>query len=476
MSKDIQEDLLRLAGFEEEEMSTYLPEWRKTSEKLRLTEDSIKFAVEEWIPAHLDTRLRGVRMSIGGVLRGLIDLMKADEYKERGYKLVYGIFPSGFQYFYALKLAAPDKVFVSNPDAFIAFALGILFYNNMNQYLDEAEKCGISRAGRHCPASKCRYAAHRWGVLPSPHLNWIWGFSCDNAPKADEFIQVYYNPDWKTYFTRMPHDQSMAFVDEDDKNMDGVKETDLWRVEYLANEMRESFEAVQKEIGIKVKDETLMEAHEAWRTRAMKMAELNQLLMASPKPVGGVSTSMFSLVPGLHFNVGSDYMDKALDVLIKELKQRVAKKVGILPENAPKLMYLMGTDSLPWIVKMFEDNGVRYEHPMFMPRQAAPPTYEDPFMATAEAQIRGGSDTGSELAHICRDLKLWGADGMVFGFYDFDRYLGGHQRLLARMVEERTGVPTFYIEGNAWEDRDYTPEALRTKIESICEILKMRKS
>jgi hypothetical protein len=43
------------------------------------------------------------------------------------------------------------------------------------------------------------------------------------------------------------------------------------------------------------------------------------------------------------------------------------------------------------------------------------------------------------------------------------------------MVGERTGLPTFYIEGNSWEDRDYSPEALRTKVESICEILKMKK-
>ena len=44
-----------------------------------------------------------------------------------------------------------------------------------------------------------------------------------------------------------------------------------------------------------------------------------------------------------------------------------------------------------------------------------------------------------------------------------------------RLVEEKTKLPVFYIEGDLWEDRDYSPEALRTRIESIAEIVKMRK-
>jgi benzoyl-CoA reductase/2-hydroxyglutaryl-CoA dehydratase subunit BcrC/BadD/HgdB len=82
---------------------------------------------------------------------------------------------------------------------------------------------------------------------------------------------------------------------------------------------------------------------------------------------------------------------------------------------------------------------------------------------------------GYEVTQICEKLEAFGADGMVFGFWDFDRWLGSSHRLMARMVEEKTGLPVFYVEGDAWEDRDYSPEALRTRIESICEIVKMRK-
>jgi hypothetical protein len=467
MTRDVQEHLLRLAGFEEDEMAKYLPEWRRASEKLRLTEEDIKYAVDKWIPMHFDLSLKGVRMSIGGCLREAIDLMKADEYKKNGYKLVYGTFPSGFQYFNALKLAAPDKIHISVPEAFIAFMLQMLFHK-LDPYMVEAEKGGISDACRHCSASKCTYASRRMDVIPTPAVTWVWGFLCDNAPKAHEFIQAYYDPNWKTIYTRVPHDQSMT--------LDVVEEPEIWEVEYVANEMKESFEAIQKELGIRATDENLAEANEMWRNFSLKLSKLSKLMAADPQPVGGVSTHFLGSPLGTIYNTGLGYMEKALDITIDELEKRVANKEGVLPEGAPKLLAWTAPAGVPWIIKTFEDNGVRYQRLRLGGNRLAPPSYDDPYMATAEQHFRGGNNTGSEFLDLCEEAKVYGADGMVFGFYDFDRWLGGHQRLLFRLFEERVGLPTYYIEGHSWEDRDYSYEALRTRIESICEIVKMRKT
>jgi len=467
MTRDVHEELLRLAGFEEDEIPEYLPEWRQTSEKIGLTEADVKFAVEEWIPAHFDIRLEGVRKSIGGWLRETIDLMKASEYKVKGYKLLYGVFPSGFQYFYSFKLAAPDRVFVSVPDAFMAFVLNMLFHK-LAPYLDEAENQGISRDCRHCPASKWRYAARIRGILPTPDVSWVWGFLCDNAPKADEFIQAYYDSNWKTVFTRLPHDEAFS--------MDPDQEPARWRVEYLADEMKESFLEAQKELGISVSEDKLSEADGIMKDYASKLVKVAGYISADPLPVGGVSTELFSFAVVLPFNTGLDYMDKALNILIKELEERVVNKEGVLPEGVPRLMAWTSPAGVPWVVKMFEDNGVRYQRPMSHRRANAKKKDQNPFMVTAEDQLRGGNNTGSEAMQILEDLKAYGANGMVFGMWDFDRWLGGHHRLLAKIVEEKTGLPTFYIEGNSWEDRDYSAEALRTRIESICEIMKTRKT
>jgi len=468
MAKNINEDFLRLAGFEEE-MPEYLPEWRKASEKLGLTEDDVEFATKEWIPAHFEVALEGVRKGLGCLIKEAIDLTKANEYKNTGVKIVYGILPAMLHYYYALKLTAPDKVYVSFPDVFLVEATNAIFHK-LNPYLEEAERSGIPCGCRHCALNKTRYIARRRGLIPSPDISWIWGFICDEGPKTDEFIRVYHDPEWKTYITRIPHDQSLGTVEDED----------VERVEYLANQMRDGFEFVQKEIGIKVADEKIKEVQNMWQRYAAKVAELSHLMASAPQPLSGLSARLFPSPLGMPFNTGIEEMEKALDIIIREVKQRVADKEGVLPEGAPRLMLSFIPFCNPWIPKMFEQNGVGAtfsELHMLVEKQLKPPTFEDPYMAAAEAWLRRSEavNPGYKAQQICEKLETYGADGIVFGFFDFDRWLGSDHRLLAKMVEEKTKLPVFYIEGDIWEDRDYSPEALRTRIESICEIMKMRK-
>jgi len=470
MAKDVYEDFLRLTGFEEDEMSEYLPEWRKASEKLGLTKDDITFATEKQLPTYFDLEFEGVRKSIGCFVKEIIDLTKASEYKERGVKIVYGILPAILHYYYALKLTAPDKVFVSFPDIFLALVLN-LFFHKLNPYLEEAERTGISYGCRHCALNKTRYASRKLGIIPPPDISWIWGFICDEGPKTDEFIRIFHDPEWKTYITRLPHDQPL----------DTVEDEVLWRVEYLASQMRDGFEFVQKEIGIEVPDEKILEAQEIWERYGAKLAELNELMTADPQPISAVSVRLFPEPMGAPFNTGIEFMENALDITIRELKQRVANHEGILPEGAPQLMVYMIPPNTPWLIKMFEENGVGLTFNSTMTlskKQLEPPTFEDPYMAAAEAWLRGATagNPGYEAEQTCEKLETCGADGMIFGLFDFDRWLGSSHRLLAKMIEEKTGLPVFYIEGDIWEDRDYSPEALRTRIESICEIVKMRKA
>lgn len=470
MGKDIYEEFLRLTGFEEDEMTEYLPEWRKASAKLGLTEDDVRFATEKRIPEHFEVQLEGVRKLIGCYIKEAINLTKANEYKERGVKIVYGILPAIVHYYYALKLTAPDKVFVSFPAEFLVTVLNT-FFHKVNPYLEEAERSGVPYGCRHCALNKTRYAARRMGVIPSPDVSWIWGFVCDEGPKTDEFINRYFDPNWKAYVTRLPHDQPLGTVEDEV----------IERVEYLASQMRDGFEFVQKETGIKVPDEKIREVTTTWQRYAEKIAELHHLVASDPQPLGALPSAMLPEILFIPFDTGMEGMERALDITIEEVKQRVANKEGILPQGAPKLMVYSMPSCNPWIAKMFERNGVGLpfdDLSMISKKELEPLSFEDPYMAAAETWLRMSepANAGYKAEQICEKLETYKADGMIFGFMDFDRWLGSDHRLLSRMVEEKTKLPVFYIEGDIWEDRDYSPEALRTRIESICEIVKMRKT
>lgn len=467
---NIYENFLRLVGFEEDEMSRYVPDWRKASEKFGLTEEDIKFATEEFIPANYDIELKGVRKLIGAYIKETIELAKSSEYKQKGAKIVYGILLAITHYYSALKLAAPDKIYVCFPDILLVTVLQC-FFHKINPYLEGAEQAGIPYGCRHCALNKSRYIARKWGLIPPPDISWIWGFTCDEGPKTDEFIRIYCDPEWKTYISRLPHDQALGTVEDE------IDE----RVEYLAAQMRDGFNYVQKEVGVKVSDKILKKTVDDYQRYLGKLDKLYQLMSSDPQPLSGQEGQFFAEALIRPFNIGQEPLEEALDIVLEEVNERVTNRRGILPSGSPKLMANFVPIYLPWVVKMFEQNRVGLTYlEGFMPskKQLQPPRFEDPFMAVAETWLKQSYtvNPGYEAEMMVEKINARGVDGFVFGFFDFDRWLGSDHKLLSKMVREKSEVPVFYIEGDLFEDRDYSPEALRTRIESICEIVKMQKS
>ena len=84
------------------------------------------------------------------------------------------------------------------------------------------------------------------------------------------------------------------------------------------------------------------------------------------------------------------------------------------------------------------------------------------------------SNMKNECDSYIEKLEGYKADGMLLGFFDFDRWVGPQQKMQAKIVEETLNIPCFYIEADFWDDREYSEEALKTKIESICQVFKMR--
>ena len=175
-------------------------------------------------------------------------------------------------------------------------------------------------------------------------------------------------------------------------------------------------------------------------------------------------------------------MEEAIDILIKEIRKAIKNGEGVMPKDTPTVGYYNLPFCVPWVGKFFRDNGVigTFSHALTQSKLEQSPGKwpDDPWMSAAEMWSRNGTcrNLRGEADSMCEKIDICKPDGMILGFFDFDRWLGAQQKVMAKMVEEKTGVPSYYIEADFWDDRDYSPESLKTRIESVCQIIHARRA
>jgi Benzoyl-CoA reductase/2-hydroxyglutaryl-CoA dehydratase subunit, BcrC/BadD/HgdB len=468
--KEINRKLLEIAGFEGDELEAFLPGWMESVEIIGMTDEDIRYSVEEYIPKNWDIQFRGVRKMIGAYLREMVEITNTKKYKAEGKKIIYGILPAVCQPYSALKNAAGEDAYVSFPDLMLVTILNG-FFDKADPYLRYAEELGFTYGCRHCPLNKMRVGSFAKGVLATPDVIWSWGFNCDEGPKTDEMIQCMLSESWKYVISRIPHDTAF-----------GTPDDEYERVEYMSKVLKEGLDEIAEVTGIRPSDEDMKKAIKDAGRYSFKLGQLISLVCQSdPVALGGNSLTQFGQGVAVPFNCGIQYLEEALDITIKEVKTEIKNGTGVLPKGAPKVGSYFVPFCIPWIDRIFRENGVATTFSQTLSpskSQLSPGKYgDDPYMSMAETWLKMpfGQNMGYEVEAMIEKVKANKPDGMLMGFFDFDRWLGAHQKMAADMVEKATGVPHYYIESDFWDDRDYSEEALRTRIESICQLLQMKK-
>lgn len=467
---ELNKKLLEMAGFEGNEVDKILPDWLFTIDAVGLSDDDIKYAVEEYIPQNWDIQYRGVRKLMGAYFRELIEIAKTKQYKAEGKKIIYGILPAVSVAYTGFQAAAGDKAYISFPDLMLVTILNGYFHRAA-PYLLEAEAQGFTYGCRHCPLNKMRIAAFARGLLATPDIIWSWGFNCDEGPKTDEMIQCMVNENWKYIVSRIPHDTYF-----------GTPDDEYDRVKYMSEVLKKDMQQISEITGIYPTNEDMKKALDDANRYTFKIGTLVGLVCkADPVPLGGNALTQFEQGLCVPFNLGFKYIEEALDIMIAEVRQAIKEKKGVLPAGAPKVGSYFVPFCIPWIDRIFRENGVATTFSQTLTpskSQMSPGKYKgDPYMSIAETWLKMplGQNMGYEAASMVEKVNTNKPDGMLMGFFDFDRWLGAHQKMCADIVEKETGVPHYYMESDFWDDRDYSEEALRTRIESICQMLYMKK-
>ncbi|PLX34203.1 MAG: hypothetical protein C0604_02030 [Clostridiales bacterium] len=467
MKKNVKISFLEYLGFEESKELN--DKWLQTTRMFGIKNSDLKKAMDEMLPKYWKMETPGVKDMLRAYLMELMDLTRVNENNPDSIKSVYGVVPSISTSYYAVRNAAGESAYVGYPYLIISTVFSSVLFMT-NPFIGQAENdAGISCGCKHCGLNKTRIGLNCKSVIRNPDVVWSWGHTCDEAPKTDEFIEANCNSNWKYIVTRLPHDTH--FGEKDDEIED--------RVEYVAASIKDGIAEIGKIIGVNVKDEYIWQAIKQEKNFMKKIDRLNSLVsMVGRADITGNEISLVSQPIHIPFSTGLEHIELALDKMIGHLESIC--KIEKEGKKRPKVGCYFVPFSVPWVAKMFEDKGVDlfFSTTLSMTdKQMENIEADNPYkqIATDWLKMPLAVNGLNEVDMICQKIRRYKPDAMVFGLFSFDRWQGAHQKLMVNMVEKETGVPHFYIEGDIWDGKNFNSSNLETRIDSLCDFLKMNK-
>jgi hypothetical protein len=171
-------ELLRLCGFEAEDIESDLPRVEKVFTRLGIDDEDIDRGKQR-LNTYYDMELEGVRKALGLCIRELVNTVLAREDGKR--KILYGFMSPGFSILGTAVVTKSKDVFVADIATCLQFVLGCIF-NKMTPILGAAEHKWLkSGKAYHCGNVKTLVGLLALGLIPRPDLLLTSGQLCDTA-------------------------------------------------------------------------------------------------------------------------------------------------------------------------------------------------------------------------------------------------------------------------------------------------------
>lgn len=458
-------ELFKLCGFETEEIKKERPRIDRALDRAEIGREDIERA-EGRVSQYFDTTLLGVRKSLRMWMEQLMDLVLA---REEGKKIVYPAYPTVPFISLAANLAS-DEVYCQTPEIVLDVVMGQIF-GKIDPILEAAESHGMPPGLAMCSLNQARVGGIVKGIVPLPDLLLGTGFFCDQTPKTDDFLHEVYG---------LP----MVIMDGCmDSNWDEFPEISPYRLNSLATAIRSGIEAC-KEVGVNITPEVLDKSVSDFTRLWTALFGLWEFLKADPIPISQVDLGPIWWAATSPERRCITQGFRVIAELTKAAKRRADEGMGVVEKGAPRVLFLSHQSTDMSIMRMIEEAGIA------MPQSALvgvtdeqAKSYIETQFATTEEMIanillaHGLYHSTSGMVKRYRDLcKGWNIDG-VLNLYPFScRAYGVQSMILKKAIEEDPGIPFLSLEGDIWDTRDYSAEALRTRVETFAEMLRAAKA
>jgi benzoyl-CoA reductase/2-hydroxyglutaryl-CoA dehydratase subunit BcrC/BadD/HgdB len=454
------DNVLKLCGYEPEEIEAQRPRLDKAFTKLEFTPEDFTRA-EERLHKYFDIELLGIRKMFGLWIQSLIDLLLA---REEGKKLVYSMMPPMVLVQNTMAMASKD-VYATAPDILLHHTHGAIF-DKLGPLMEAAEEDLLPQASCYCGGIKATLGAINKGLIPLPDLLVPSGFVCDQTPKVDEVLSERYN---------IPIVYIDGTLDEEKLNWENTSEL---RVEYMIQEGKDALKKFQEVTGCVVTEDMVRDANSRardLRKRCKKVADI--IRDADPEVIGFDNVAaLFRAANWLVNPTTIGNIEKVIDLCYEELKERVEKGEGVVPKGAPRVaVYKVCGD--PAVVHGIEKAGLAVVADntgiMAPKREEYQSKYDDFWHQGVELFVRMGVGYPSRQVEFFKDLNI---DGVIYNYP-----VGCRDQCISPMkvrdiLTKEFGMPVLLLEFDHVETRMYTVESIMSRVEPFAEMLKKKKA
>ncbi len=458
------DELFSLCGYEYGEIEGERARIEAAFEKLGIGPDDME-AADGRVRRNHDVSLEGVRKLLGAWLKELIDLVLAGD---EGKKIVYFGFPAMLRPGLILSASAAD-VFVSAPDMVLDHTMGQIF-NKLSPILEAGEANGLPPGHALCSLWQAKIGGIAKGMIPVPDLALASSYYCDMGSKADDLVTALYG---------VP----IAYIDGImDSQWGEYPEYLPERVHYLGARINQAVEKAEEVLGITIAPDAWERSRKNSQPFRNNLARLTELMKADPVPISVVELELLEALSGSSTGRGIQEGIKAMDILIRELEERVEAGKGVTEKGAPRVMVRLGHASDPGVTRLFEEAGLAVPLTYILASRggvAVKPrgNYGTPGEIIAEYEMEGGYYHGTEaqIRLYEKAAELMKLDGFIAQYLYNCRPVATISHIQKAYLEEKTGLPVLSLEIDNFDSRAYSAASLRTKVETFAEMLRSKK-
>jgi len=304
-------------------------------------------------------------------------------------------------------------------------------------------------------------------IMPKPDLLITTGFSCETAPKTVDLLQEVYGIPGRCYDTC----QDREFAD--------YTEASKRTIDMAASSLKKLVEKIQGIVGFEITDDDLTAVLDARKDFNEAFKKLRDLIENSdPVPISATHDALLMALNSLTFTIDQiPSATEALNILRKELEERIKKGTGVTPKGAPRILGILPAHHAdPRLEHLVEEMGMALvaSDPGFgVPFSTSS---RDPYILTSlHLQMSLATDLPRRIPLIiegCRRLKI---DGVLNKYHVGCRAISGDPFLIADAVNRELNLPVLTLEWENFDTRVYDHEEYKRRLEIFKSMLDSRK-